>query len=79
MTKIARLQDAASATVTETEPSQTKDGPPPSHLAPDRAQRGPSCRRRLQKDTKGTRPGGALERRTNLPYDERSLKKARLS
>ncbi len=39
-----------------------------------RARRRPLCRRRLQKGTKGTGPGGAPERRTNLPYDERSLK-----
>jgi len=47
--------------------------------APVQARRRPLCRRRLQKDTEGTKPGGAPETRTNLPYDERLLKKARLS
>ena len=43
------------------------------------ARRRPLCRRRPQKRTKGTWPGGAPERRTNLPYDERSSKTARSS
>jgi len=39
--------------------------------APVQARRRPLCRRRPRKDTRGTRPWGAPETRTNLPYEGR--------